>query len=149
MGRVQGHPSKTQAYTVFGRHSNACTHIRKHTSSFFQEAKKSSQMAISSRNKMIHHLYIKGVYIIFIEHFYYYIHSRTADSGEYTKVKAQGAIYYFHSSERNSFSQYTFKRNKIHMRNTPKYTSNCLCVSKTGITTEQSVPSVLQVFFEE
>lgn len=72
-----------------------------------------------------------------------------ADSGKYTKAKAQGAIYYFHSSERNSFSQYIFKRNKIHMRNTSKYTSNCLYVSKTGITTDQSVPSVLHIFFEE
>lgn len=127
---------KTQAYTVFDRHSSACTRIKKHASSYFQEAKKSSQMAISSWNKMICHLSIKSIYIILIEYFYYCIHSRTAGSEKYTKVKAHGAIHYFCSSEGNSFSQQICKRNKIHIRNTSKYTSNCLCVSKTGITTE-------------
>lgn len=134
---------------VFGRHSNACTPIKKHTSLYFQEAKQSSQVAISSRNKMVHDPNIKGIYIILIEYFYYYIHSRTADSEKYTKAKAQGAIYYFHSSEWDSFSQYICKSNKIDMRNTSKYTSNSLCVSKTGIITEQSVLSVLQVSFKE
>lgn len=121
-------------------------HILKNTLNCISR-KQSSQIAISSRNKMIHHLYIKGIYIILIEFFYYYIHNRTADSEKHTKVKAQGVIYYFHSSEGDSFSQYIYKRNKIHMRNTSKYTSNCFCVSKTGITTEQSVLSALQVFF--
>lgn len=121
MGRVQGHPSKAQAYTLFDRHSNACTCIKKHTSSYFQETKKSSQMAISSRNKMFHYLYIKGIYIISIEYFYYYIYSRTADSEKYTKVKGHGAIYYFHSSAGDSFSQYICKWNKIHMSNTSRY----------------------------
>lgn len=94
------------------------------------------------------HLYIKGIYIILIEYFYYYIHSRT-DPEKYTKEKAQGAIYYFHSSDGDSFIQCISKGNKIHMRNISKYTSNCLCVSKTGIITGQSVLSVLQVFFKE
>lgn len=98
---------------------------------------------------MICHLYIKGICILLIEYFYYYIHSRTADSEKYMKVKAQGAICYFHSSERNSFLQYICKWNKMHMRNTSKCTRNCLCVSKTGITTEQPVLSVLQIFLKE
>jgi len=57
----------------------------KHISSYFQEAKKGSQMAISSSNSMNCHLYVKGICIILIEYFYYCVHGRTADSEKCTE----------------------------------------------------------------
>lgn len=107
-------------------------------------------MAISFRNSMNCHLHIKGICIILIEYFYYYIHSRTADSEKYAeKGRARGATYYSHSSEENRFSQYIFKRNKICMRNTCRYTSDWPRMSKERrITTEQWALSDLALLKE-
>lgn len=75
-------------------------------------------MAVSFRNNMNCHLYVKGISIILIEYFYYSNHSWTIDLNYWEEW------------------QYIFQRNKICTR-ICRYASNA-CVQNNGIMTEQS-----------